>query len=92
MAEYINREEAIAAIKKDVMGGLNYESILKRIPSEDVQPMKYGEWMPEGNDENGNYWDECTVCRDAVWFPPFVKNDYKYCPHCGARMDGEDNG
>ena len=43
MAEYIEREAAIAAIKKDIMGGLNYESILKRIPSADVQPVK---WIP----------------------------------------------
>lgn len=50
-------------------------------------PTPYGEWTAEGNDEKGNYWDECTVCREAVWFPPFVKNDYKYCPHCGAKMD-----
>lgn len=39
MAEYIDRDDAINAIKKDVMGGLNYESILKRIPSADVQPV-----------------------------------------------------
>ena len=58
--------------------------------SEDVQPLEYGEWTAEGNDEYGNYWDECTACRKAAWFPPFVKNDYKYCPHCGARMDGGD--
>ena len=56
---------------------------------EDVHPLlEYGGWTAEGNDEYGNYWDECTACRKAVWFPPFVKNDYKYCPHCGARMDG----
>lgn len=57
---------------------------------EDVQPiLEYGGWTAEGNDEYGNYWDECTVCRRAVFFPPSVKNDYKYCPHCGAKMDGE---
>lgn len=55
---------------------------------EDVRPVEHGEWTAEGNDEIGNYWDECTACRKAVWFPPSVKNDYKYCPHCGAKMDG----
>lgn len=60
--------------------------------SEDVHPLlEYGEWTAEGNDEIGNYWDECTVCRRAVFFPPSVKNDYKYCPHCGARMGDEDD-
>lgn len=54
---------------------------------EDARPVWHGEWTAEGNDEYGNYWDECTNCREAVWFPPFVKNNYKYCPHCGAVMD-----
>lgn len=36
MSEYIKREDAIKAIKRDVMGGLNYESILNRLPSADV--------------------------------------------------------
>ena len=39
MAEYVARKAAIEALKKDVMGGLNYESILKNIPSADVQPV-----------------------------------------------------
>ena len=43
MDEYIKRGEAINALKTDIMGGLNYESILKRIPSADVQPVK---WIP----------------------------------------------
>lgn len=36
VSDYIKREDAIKAIKKDVMGGLNYESILNRLPSADV--------------------------------------------------------
>lgn len=37
--KYIEREAAIEAIKKDVMGGLNYESILKKIHAADVVPV-----------------------------------------------------
>lgn len=36
MRDLIDRQAAIDALGKDVMGGLNYESILKRLPS--VQP------------------------------------------------------
>lgn len=43
MAEYIDRDEAIEALKKDIMGGLNYGSILKSIRAVDVQPVK---WIP----------------------------------------------
>ena len=82
MAEYIEREAAIAAIKKDIMGGLNYESILKRIPSEDVQSVKHGVWMYCSIDDMFH----CTVCDAAA-----VRNSFVYCPICGARMDGEEN-
>ena len=43
MAEYIDRDEAIEALKKDIMGGLNYGGILKSIPYADVQLVK---WIP----------------------------------------------
>lgn len=94
MVEYIEREAMKRALRNAHLhldeAGIVIE--IDDIPAADVQPVEYGEWTAEGNDEYGNYWDECTVCRRAVFFPPSVKNDYKYCPHCGARMDGEDNG
>ena len=93
MAEYINRNAVIEHIRKDplfdIVEQYGITGVIESFPPADVQPVEYGEWTAEGNDEYGNYWDECTACRKAVWFPPFVKNDYKYCPHCGARMDGE---
>ena len=33
MSDLISRQSAIAAIRKDIMGGLNYESILRDMPS-----------------------------------------------------------
>ena len=39
MAKYIDCEEAINALKTDVMGGLNYRRILNSIPAADVQPV-----------------------------------------------------
>ena len=36
MSDYIKREDAIKAISKDIMGGLNYEYILNHLPSADV--------------------------------------------------------
>ena len=90
MAEYINREEAINAIKKDIMGGLNYESILKSLPAADVQPVKHGRW--EERDCGFDVECRCSVCgykdfiptkHDRYWF------NRNYCPNCGAIMDGE---
>ena len=104
MTEYIDRKEAIRVLSKPItmsmcvqIGECKFKrqqretdlELIKSLSATDIQPVEYGEWTAEGNDEYGNYWDECTVCRKAVFFPQSVKNDYKYCPHCGARMDGE---
>ena len=88
MAEYIERAVAINAIKKDVMGGLNYESILNRIPSEDVQPVKHGRWI------DGDYRCVTAVCSKCKHLrlgngAKFATRIALYCEHCGARMDGE---
>ena len=88
MSEYIEREAAITAIKKDIMGGLNYESILKRISSVDVQPVKHGRWV-----QDAVYVDETTGEPCLAWFcnqcgePQMVGTNY--CPNCGAKMDGK---
>lgn len=44
MSNLIDRQAAIDEIRKDVMGGLNYESILKRLPS--AQP-ELDEWCTD---------------------------------------------
>ncbi len=39
MAEYIERDKAIEAVRSDPMGGLNYKRILTDIPAADVAPV-----------------------------------------------------
>ena len=91
MALYIDREVAVNAIKKDVMGGLNYESILKRIPSADVQPVKHGLW-------SGYSCSNCGISKyNFISFNIVGEKEYarpfgtwNYCPRCGAKMDGKE--
>ena len=93
MAEYIDREVAVNAIKKDIMGGLNYESILKRIPSVDVQPVKHGRWSRYccSNCGISKYnFISFNIVGEKEYARPF--GTWNYCPRCGAKMDGEDNG
>lgn len=87
--DMIGRQEAIDAIKKDIMGGLNYESIIKRMPPA-IPEQKAGHWE-EKRKENwaqkgytvtaaADYWFECSECG-----APFIFST-KYCPSCGAKM------
>lgn len=71
--------------------------ILAEIPSEDVQPVKHGKWIFQNrNDEDGRYIYHCSECdfEVRVFSCNFLswKMHEKYCPGCGARMDGDSDG
>lgn len=62
---------------------------LDAIPVADVQPVRHGHWIEEKTsfeDDWGVYnyiWYLCSECRSRE------KRNRKYCPECGAKMDGE---
>ena len=84
MAEYIDREESIDALKNDVMGGLNYERILKSLTTADVQPVKHGKWINTMPDVEYKSFCQvkCSVCESIEPYGNFCRN-------CGADMRGE---
>ena len=84
MDGYINRGEAIEAVKHAWAKGIEPSQYIEDVPAADVAPVVHGRWEP------GN--PICSVCGgdkfqdlDADiwcdWLPPF-------CPNCGAKMDG----
>ena len=99
MYEYIKRTDAINEINRgDLLVGNNAEwarEIIWRTPYSDVAEVKHGHWIevkfPTGV-ETFDYKEmivvgfKCSLCKEnidvSVWH-------YRYCPHCGARMDGE---
>lgn len=88
MSDLISRQAAIDAIKKDVMGGLNYERIIKELPS--IQPkQKTGRWI-YGQDELFVSCSECgmeTTRNEIRGIALFGKDEPKFCPNCGAKME-----
>lgn len=58
--------------------------ILDNQPAADVQEVKHGRW-------NVGYFHDrvCSLCLHPS--NDFSDYAYDYCPHCGARMDGEEN-
>ena len=59
-------------------------------PAADVQEVKHGYWIPERDPDEGNRIQcyHCSVCDDDFhYIGAFIAT--KYCPNCGARMDGE---
>lgn len=96
MAEYIERDAATKIAEKY---GLACGSALGRhsgisdciaseifeLPAADVAPVVHGEWLLR-HIGYGHYW-ECSVCHKNPCI--YVTEDTKFCPNCGARMDGE---
>ena len=66
-------------------------------PAADVAQVVHGEWQGEGDGyADGEivldvwYCSECGYCIDDGTDDPHILPNY--CPHCGARMDGDDDG
>lgn len=103
--EYIEREAALNAIKDEIENyrpnpdpysitpyefvrrGLNIAySIIKNQPTADVQEVRHGKWLPTRHPDQ----KRCSVC-DVISFIALYPciNKADYCPHCGAKMDKE---
>lgn len=102
MDEYIKREAAIAYIREqseecqkafEELGGESgiyadaYNDLAEdfySIPAADVAPVVHGEWLLR-HEGYGHYW-ECSVCHTNPCI--YVTEHTKFCPNCGAIMDG----
>ena len=96
MAEYIEREAAIKVLRDKATAnspssfyrGLftaSYE--LDDIPAADVAPVRHGEWLPTTKWwQGGSAWKQCSECGILHL------GKSNFCPNCGAKMDGVDDG
>lgn len=59
---------------------------LPDIPTTDVQEVRHGRWINESRQMYGPISAQCSVCE--LFSGTWLRNaPYKYCPHCGAKMD-----
>lgn len=100
MDEYIKKQDAFDAIT-DLAGKAPtrsaYEAVwksaraLKKIPAADVVPVVHGRWEYDLPTINTYGQLRCSICN---WWTldPSVDRSYSYCPNCGAKMGGVNNG
>ena len=91
MAKYINLEELMKfPIRRnhyDKEHGNEHfiygiETVLEyaeNLPAADVTQVRHGHW------DEGHEMMTCTNCCEQ--FDLYFKNDFNYCPNCGAKMD-----
>ena len=89
--EYIEREEALSAIKQAFEKGERPSLYIKSIPAADVAEVRHGKWI-QPHWKNSNYCCNCSECSGEAMHREYQwdKNGiYPICPNCGAKMDGE---
>ena len=61
-----------------------FTAMTKRFPTVDAVEVVHGHWCWEGR------FKACSKCGSYVEFTETLgASHWKYCPYCGAKMDGE---
>ena len=98
MSEYISRNEVYQKLHEaggcDASDewGRGYDAgiteaidIIDNIPSADAAPIVHGHW------DCGYDMFEYAICSSCKWDSgeawEYAKKNFKFCPHCGAKMD-----
>lgn len=104
MTDYIKRdiERIIANAQECDIDALTWEEQkerLKAVKSADVAPVRHRRWIVgdslpmrdiAGIPAWGN-WHTCNQCKFKTYAIEGHITQYKYCPNCGAKMDGEND-
>ena len=97
MAEYIERYEAIEFTKQytpTINGETTMQCVersLLNVPSADVVEVVHGEWVHIKDYGGGKCLGHCSVCwtPQEADNPSVIKEVFRYCRWCGAKMDGD---
>lgn len=81
MADLIDRKTALDAIKQTVWLTKDAKEVLQEAIEKLPSAERHGKWL-----EHKDYPGLAYLCSKCNWF---TTDRSFYCPHCGARMDGE---
>ena len=86
--EYIRREAALEITTRTCGDYAAAFAEIRKMPAADVAPVVHGRWYMLDDCANAGLY--CSACGRRVYREEFAykKLRSKYCPHCGARMDG----
>ena len=88
--EYIRRAAALTALQDSDLFNTTERQLraIRELPAADVAEVVHGQWYMLDDCANAGLY--CSACGRRVHHEEFAykKLKSKYCPHCGARMDG----
>ena len=87
MARYIDADEVLrhfscTSCTDDIL------EYLQEAPTADVVEVKHGEWYRHNKKEHGDTCYYCSACEKMALSDCLEWELTKYCPNCGAKMDG----
>lgn len=99
----IYADDAVKAVTNIYLGTAGYRArvrlwdaveAVKHIPTVNAVPVVHGEWSVIEDDWEDEVCYECSICKKefATLDETPVENLWNYCPNCGAKMDGDENG
>lgn len=93
MAEYVTKEQVLGWFRPygHMDEPIPFETMvsdLRGMPAADVAPVRHGQWIVKGY-VCGETEYQCSECKETEWRTSASR--LKYCPFCGAKMDGADH-
>ena len=67
------------------------EALLDNCPRMEVEPVHSAEWVLVQSDSNGAGLWRCTRCGFTISASNMGSPGIRYCPNCGAKMDGDED-
>ena len=90
MDEYIKKEDAMEIVKRTSGDYAVAFSEIRKLPAEDVAPVRHGKWVNERSRIKmyyAEYCYDCSECGQSTGYDRYSRSSF--CPCCGARMDEE---
>lgn len=66
-----------------VLDDYAYRYDINELPTIEAEPVNHGRWLDMETEP------KCSVCGKYSVNDKYATMHYAYCPHCGAKMDGD---
>ena len=83
LSEVKRKIDYVLSVYSNGLVASNVSEALKRVPVEDVVPVVHAKWIICSD----GYYPYCANCKRE----PQGRTMTKFCPNCGAKMDGDES-
>ena len=93
MGEYFEKETFKSWMEENITKNPVILTAIDYAPSADAESVRHGHWIEHDEDICSNE-AECSECHKRIGhsgLPDRFLREFKYCPNCGAKMDGGDD-